>query len=292
MLVACYCVFNEAWNIARSLDSVRLCDRIVVLDGAFEGFPCNRSDGRSDDGTLKIVSEWLTRWTEEDNRRDGWLAIPNRPWPSQMIKRSFYFRFGCEGDWFLVIDGDEVVESGLQETKDLLEQLEGEAYWVSKEIVQKQSDPHYYVERSGLSPRLFQFREGLCYGNTYDDFPQFPVKTLPLIMRHLRFPPIRDTERRVIKSQHQTSADFARVTLIKNPDRRRAGMTVRLFRFQRGLRYKDNHYSIMNSKGEFICGESPLQVPLTLEVVPRLDNRDELMSDYDEYRTRNRIETE
>lgn len=263
----------------------------MVLDGAFEGFPHKLDTGQSDDGTLDLVGRWLQDWTSVTKDKDGWLVIPQTPWINQMMKRSFYFRFGQEGDWFLVIDGDEVVESGLSETKDMLEGLEGEAFWVEKEFVQKQPDPIYTVLRQPtLAPRLFLFHQGMQYGITYDDFPHFVRRSVPLQMRHLRFGPIRDNERRSTKAQYQTSADFARVTLMKNPDRRVAGTQVRLFRFQNGLRYGLNHAQIVNLKGELITGESPLQIPLTLEILPRRDDRDVLMSRYDEYRKSRRIE--
>jgi len=291
VLVACFSIFNEVWNIERSLDSVRDCDRIVVLDGAFSGFPHKLDTGQSDDGTLDVVSRWLQKWTLDRNDRDGWLVVPEIPWINQMMKRSFYFRFGEPGDWFLVIDGDEVVESGLSETKHLLESLEGPAFWVEKEYVQKQVDPAFTVERRGLSPRLFLFHEGLRYGITYDDFPHYVRRSVPLQMRHLRFPPIRDNERREIKSRKQTSADFACVTMIKNPYRRVSGTQIRLIRFQNGLRYGSNHSQIVDLTGNLFDGESPLNVPLTLEIIPRSDDRDVLMSQYDEFRTKHHIES-
>jgi len=265
----------------------------VVLDGAFSGFPHKNPDGSSDDGTVELVDEWLKKWS--NSVRDGWLVLPREPWVNQMMKRSFYFRFGMEGDWFLVIDGDEVVESGLRETKEILEGLTDDMYWVEKEVVQKQPDPSYSVIRSlGLSPRLFRYREGLKYGLTYDaDFSDFPLKTVPLQMRHLRFPPIRNNERRVIKSERQTSADFAKVTLMKNPGRRVAGTQVRLFRYRRGLRYGCNHNAIVDLGGNLkVISELEPSVltPLVLEIIPRPSERDVQMSEYRMFRKRERIE--
>jgi hypothetical protein len=259
----------------------------VVLDGAFEGFPHNFPTGESDDGTIPLVSDWLLKWTRGDWGKEGWFVLPQIPWVNQMSKRNLYFRFGSEGDWFLVIDGDEVVESGLEETKELLADLEGEAFWVTREFVQKQQDRAYTVVRSpGLSPRLFKFREGLCYGRTYDDFPQFIAhKTIPLELRHLRFGPIRDDERRSMKALKQTSADFARVTLVKNPDRRVAGNQVRLIRFQNGLQYGANHAQIVGLKGE------GLDTSLVFELISRTGDRDTQMSEYDTFRKKHGIES-
>jgi len=127
---------------------------------------------------------------------------------------------------------------------------------------------------------------------SYDDFPQ-SVKTISIFMRHLRFPPIRSYERRAIKSEKQTTEDFARVTLMKNPGRRIAGTIVRLFRYQGGLRYGFNHNTIVDLKGQLHVIseiEDYIESPLVLESVGHSSERKEQMSKYDDFRRQEKIE--
>ena len=215
----------------RSLDSVRSCDRIVVVDGAWEQYPHSRPDGRSDDGTIAAVIEWMMDWDGE-----GFLVLPKNPWSNQREKRNFYFKFAEPGDWILVIDGDERVASGMEGLKDWLGTVAVDGVRVHETVWK---NPGISVTRyPGLSSRLIRFKNGLAYGRTYDEI--FGVESEAVTdrfrMDHIRYGPTRGADRRVTKSQVQTSAAFASVTIGKE-DNRIAGRQVRLLRFTSGLQY-------------------------------------------------------
>lgn len=73
-------------------------DRVVVVDGIFEDFPCESEDlGYSRDGTLEYL---------QDLEADVSLAIV--PGLSEVEKRSLYL-IGEPGDWYLHLDADERV---------------------------------------------------------------------------------------------------------------------------------------------------------------------------------------
>lgn len=234
-IIACYSIYNEAENIIRSLNSVAsFCDRIVILDGAFESYPHKFASGGSDDGTVELVREWLLQWKGE-----GFLALPRSPWPNQQFKRSSYFRFGDPGDWFFVIDGDEEVVDGQDEIHEFLTGIKPETDGILvREIIQK-GEGREVVRWPGLAPRLIRFKPGLRYSETYrlivnvetiTEWPQFT-------MRHHRYDPIRSPIRRSTKAEYQTPELFAVGVGIGKPDGRKAGFQVRLIQWMSGLQY-------------------------------------------------------
>jgi hypothetical protein len=176
--------------------------------------------------------QWMMGWDG-----DGFLALPREPWKNQREKRNFYFKFGGPGDWFLVIDGDERVASGMEGLKDWLRTVEVDGVRVHETV---EKNPGISVVRyPGLSPRLIRFRDGLTYGRTYDEIigVDSEIATDQIRMDHTRFGAVRDSERKLVKSQNQTSAAFATVTIGKEEGNRIAGRQVRLLRFTSGLQY-------------------------------------------------------
>lgn len=86
----------------------RLCDHVVAVDGAYELFPQARpSSGAACHEAIVAAAEaaglGLTLW------------VPTEPWVgNEVAKRNFAFHLGrqvaqSDEDWFLVIDGDEVI---------------------------------------------------------------------------------------------------------------------------------------------------------------------------------------
>jgi hypothetical protein len=97
-LIGCMSVFNEAALIRSALWSLRaVVDRVVVVDGAVSEFPAT---GISTDGTREAL---LT--SEHVLLVDALIDCANRP---EHEKRSRYF-VGRPGDWYLVLDGDEIL---------------------------------------------------------------------------------------------------------------------------------------------------------------------------------------
>jgi hypothetical protein len=56
-----YQIYNEKEFIKESLESMRWCDKIVIIDGAYEGFPYTGESASSNDGTLEIIYEFMKK---------------------------------------------------------------------------------------------------------------------------------------------------------------------------------------------------------------------------------------
>lgn len=103
MLIAAVSVFDEIDFISGCIESLEVADRIVVVDGAFAGFPHRAAS--STDGTL----EWLEAAARTDGRIE---VIPARGvWADEVAKRNAYL-LGHDGDFYLVVDADERLYGG------------------------------------------------------------------------------------------------------------------------------------------------------------------------------------
>jgi len=107
----------------------KCCDHVVALDGAYYLFPDGRRN--SDPGATSAI---------------GWgallgmgvtLSIPEDVWKGNEVeKRNALFKLGNaiaeEGDWFLVVDADMVVESVPSDLRTILEGTDCEVgtYWL------------------------------------------------------------------------------------------------------------------------------------------------------------------
>ena len=89
--------YNEIDFITGAIKSVRgWADRIIVVDGAWTGFPLINNDFKSTDGTI----EEARRWGAE-------VIIPKRVWLDQVEKRNVYLVAEAPEDWYLILDADE-----------------------------------------------------------------------------------------------------------------------------------------------------------------------------------------
>lgn len=124
-------VWNEGENIKEIVDQIYpWIDKLVIVDGRYEKFP--GTEIRSND----LILENFMDITGIHNRCDIhynytrkplsghmivekklshfpiYIILPsNQPWKNEMAKRSVMFHYGNEGDWFLVIDGDERIRT-------------------------------------------------------------------------------------------------------------------------------------------------------------------------------------
>lgn len=100
-ITACLNVYQEAKWLERCLRSLlepyRKVECIVVVDGAYAGFP--HECPRSTDGTLEIAERFADIVVSKDTA-----------WENEVIKRNFYVQFVPEGHWWLRIDGDEILK--------------------------------------------------------------------------------------------------------------------------------------------------------------------------------------
>lgn len=105
---AVFNVYNEAQFIQEAVESAAWCSNIIVVDGAFKGFPTEDGKAASCDGTLEILQEIKQQhgWTDEKLR----VITADTPWGVNE-KMQAYLGFIDDGDYFLRMNGDEIFES-------------------------------------------------------------------------------------------------------------------------------------------------------------------------------------
>lgn len=113
-VVACYVAWNEAGQIAESLRSVKAyVDRYVVVDAVFDANPA--AGTHSADGTRDICESICApvplTYIESDVRL------------TQDVARNRYLDELDEGDWPLIIDGDEVLYGDHDEALALFDEI-------------------------------------------------------------------------------------------------------------------------------------------------------------------------
>jgi hypothetical protein len=109
-IVALLCFFDELPTmLAATVASCgRLCDHVIAVDGAYELFP--QGAGASD----STQHEAIVRAAEAVGIGIT-LHVPTEKWQgNEVSKRNAMFELGRlvareEGDWFLIIDADEVI---------------------------------------------------------------------------------------------------------------------------------------------------------------------------------------
>lgn len=106
-IVACVNYYQDVAMLRLSLPALRRqADVLVCVDGAYRGFEPYNSSAASTDGSTELVSKYA----------DILISPPWRPraggpfaWDDEITKRSAYL-VGRPGDWYLVVDADEVLE--------------------------------------------------------------------------------------------------------------------------------------------------------------------------------------
>jgi len=122
MVVGCLNVFECEATIGKTLRSIQnFVDRIIVVDGAYEGFS---DHARSRDGTMVKVRGFP---------KPKILIGNDKHWHSQIKKRNQYLApvFVDNGEWLFIIDGDEHIQSGVDETLAFLEESKDRFHKVS-----------------------------------------------------------------------------------------------------------------------------------------------------------------
>jgi hypothetical protein len=103
-VIGVMCAYQEAKHIEAALASMTAlgCTRLVVVEGRWQGFRAYSKSDTSTDGTQEIA------------RKCGAEVIepPAGGWPTQIAARNAYF-VGKPGDWYFIMDADEVVEGTL-----------------------------------------------------------------------------------------------------------------------------------------------------------------------------------
>lgn len=95
------------YRVVRSWSS--LCDAVVAVDGAFEGFPGARTHSGPDQAAAIHTAAG-------DSGMELILSTPTRLWRGHPEKRTFAWRLGeqitTENDWFAILDADEEIAPG------------------------------------------------------------------------------------------------------------------------------------------------------------------------------------
>ena len=169
-LTACYVVCNEEALIAESLRSVKAyVDRYVIVDAVFENNPHEgtHSSDRTREVCERVCAPVPLTYVESDRRLDEASA------------RNRYLAEVPDGDWCLVIDGDEVMYGRHQNILAMIERVRAGVWPLAVEIpVYTQSvlahgmAPDVDAETYATSPiicsagrmaRFFRQRPGLHY---------------------------------------------------------------------------------------------------------------------------------
>ncbi len=155
-IVACISAFNAEATIARTLDSLKeLVDRVIVVDGAWEGFA---DYPESKDATIQIAESYNGNPFTVTILRNTTGA----PYRSEMEKRPKYLdpTLLKQGDYILYIDDDEFVCQGALQTRKVIlatkETHHGAVVWTKVE------DGKW--NRMGEYVRLIQYVPGMKYG--------------------------------------------------------------------------------------------------------------------------------
>lgn len=163
-VIAVFNIYNEASTIKEAIESAYWCDRIIVVDGAFKGFPTSDGKARSNDGTIEIVKELISQYYD---KLDIKLFTRNDYWGVQE-KMQLYLKMLGDGDYFLRLNGDEIIESSSFNIHECLEE---------------------YVAATGNLPlyQFYEYRPSPDSDKHYDWIPKMIKKTptLKLTQRHL-----------------------------------------------------------------------------------------------------------
>jgi hypothetical protein len=164
-IVAVFNIYNEASTIREVVESASWCDRIIVVDGAFKGFPTTDGKAASNDGTLKILMNLKSenRWSDDKMMIFTSVAM----WDIN-AKINVYLRLLNDGDYFLRLNGDEIIESSSFNIRQRLEE---------------------YVAQTGSLPlyQFYEYRPCPDSDKHYDWIPKMIQKTptLKLTQKHL-----------------------------------------------------------------------------------------------------------
>jgi len=181
-------VFNDAGWLEKCLKSLQgKVKAIVVVDGAYEGFPHERP--YSTDGTIELAREFADV-----------VVTNNTAWESETIKRHHYIRYVPENEWWLRIDADEELEGYIPEG------LEGVCYRIMLKRAGS-SVPEYPIHalfRRGPHSRIYGTHHSVWWYRTLlpklEDWPILPG------CRLLHHQNARDTARTKAKGVYYRTA--------------------------------------------------------------------------------------
>jgi glycosyltransferase involved in cell wall biosynthesis len=155
-IIACIVVYNDIKLLPDCLKSLERADRIIIVDGAYKEYPHEKP--YSTDGTIELIKK-LAR---NDKRID--LIECKKAWKDEIEKRNACFQ-GTKGDWYLIIDSDEVLggktveQTGITPLRQFLETSDADCVEM----------PIYSPFEGGYdrAPRVFRHRDNISYRYTH-----------------------------------------------------------------------------------------------------------------------------
>ena len=113
-IVATFNICNEAAFIHEAIRSVLWCDKVIVVDGAYQGYPMkNPLSPRSDDGTAEIVVEM-----KKHNSKIIYIQMSTFTYGYEKIDA--YLNLINDGDYFIRMNGDEVFSGNSKRIKSII----------------------------------------------------------------------------------------------------------------------------------------------------------------------------
>lgn len=100
-VIATFNIFNEAQFIKDAIEGVTWCDMVIVVDGAWQGFPTKSA--YSDDGTAEIVTELCRQY-----HNIMYLKMREQTFGYEKVET--YLKLINDGDYFIRLNGDEILE--------------------------------------------------------------------------------------------------------------------------------------------------------------------------------------
>jgi len=182
MIAGCLNVFDCEATLGKTLRSIQnFVDYIIVVDGSYEGFS---DHNRSQDRTMMLVAGFPKPkiqignstgkgWTSEVVKRNLYLYDPEKRGKGSLIDAD---------DWVFIIDADEYIESGVEETLDFLQDSKEKYHSVHMVSADKHLPP--YARTLGDRVRLFRYVPGMRYIKNhftieYPDGSIMPLKASP-----------------------------------------------------------------------------------------------------------------
>ena len=174
IVVGCLSVFEAEATLRKCLRSITpFVDRIIAIDGAYAGFSDHIA---SQDGTEVLIRGFQKPYILQ--------RAPPSFFRSEMAKRNQYLfeRYLDEGDWAFIIDADEYIESGVEETLDFLQ--DSKEPYHSVHTVHPDKNLPDYARSLGDRVRLIKYASGMKYrGNHYTivtaSGSQIPLQAMP-----------------------------------------------------------------------------------------------------------------
>lgn len=150
-LIACVNQFEDASFLEQSLPAIRsTVDLLVVVDGRYADYPGDHPGSR--DGSLDIARHYGAHVIEPVN---------GLPWASEIEKRNAYLSVGDPGDYYFVVDADEIVVGHID--RDIMTTHDD---WLVDLIRIRKEQPLRQDLRQPIH-RLFKHRAGIRYHGTH-----------------------------------------------------------------------------------------------------------------------------